>query len=152
LRATPSPLSSAGRIRIRSPDDRAITNEIKAVDDKRFQIILKQPFRTMLFSLASRNIFVQPERIAGTPVGEQFKEVIGSGPYALPSAANSSAAAPTRCAIGSLAGTSNPSGWNGSTWPPPWRRRCAPTGLVTLSYTAMTTGGRNAATGSIRDS
>ena len=59
----------------------AITNEIKAIDDKRFQIILKQPFRTMLFSLASRNIFVQPERIAGTPVGEQFKEVIGSGPY-----------------------------------------------------------------------
>jgi peptide/nickel transport system substrate-binding protein len=47
----------------------AITNEIKAIDDKRFQIILKQPFRTMLFSLASRNIFVQPERIAGTPVG-----------------------------------------------------------------------------------
>jgi peptide/nickel transport system substrate-binding protein len=59
----------------------ALANEIKAVDDKRFQIILKQRFPTMLFSLASRNIFVQPERIANTPVGEQFKEVIGSGPY-----------------------------------------------------------------------
>jgi len=59
----------------------AIANEIKAIDDKRFQIILKQPFRTMLFSLGSRNIFVQPERIARTPVAEQFKEVIGSGPY-----------------------------------------------------------------------
>ncbi len=35
----------------------------------------------MLFSLASRIIFVQPERISSTPVGEQFKEVIGSGPY-----------------------------------------------------------------------
>ena len=58
----------------------AITNVIKAIDEKRFQIVLKQPFRTMLFSLASRNIFVQPERIASTPVGEQFKEVIGSGP------------------------------------------------------------------------
>jgi ABC-type transport system substrate-binding protein len=57
----------------------AITNDIKTIDDKRFQIILKQPFRTMLFSLASRNTFVQPERIASTPVGEQFKEVIGSG-------------------------------------------------------------------------
>ena len=56
-----------------------ITNEIKAIDEKRFRIILKQPFR--MFSLASRNIFVQPERIASTPVGEQFKEVIGSGPY-----------------------------------------------------------------------
>ncbi len=59
----------------------AIANEVKAVDDKRFQIILKQPFRTMLFSLASRNIFVQPERMASTPVAQQFKEVIGSGPY-----------------------------------------------------------------------
>jgi peptide/nickel transport system substrate-binding protein len=59
----------------------AIAVEVKAVDDKRFQIVLKSPFRTMLFSLASRNIFVQPERIASTPVGTQFKEVIGSGPY-----------------------------------------------------------------------
>jgi peptide/nickel transport system substrate-binding protein len=59
----------------------AILNEVKAVDDKRFQIILKQPFRTMLFSLGSRNIFLQPERIASTPASEQFKEVIGSGPY-----------------------------------------------------------------------
>jgi peptide/nickel transport system substrate-binding protein len=58
-----------------------ILNEVKVVDDKRFQIILKQPFRTMLFSLASRNIFVQPERIASIPPTTQFKEVIGSGPY-----------------------------------------------------------------------
>ncbi len=59
----------------------AILNEIRALDDKRFQIVLKQPFRTMLFSLASRNIFIQPERLAAIPPSEQFKEVIGSGPY-----------------------------------------------------------------------
>ena len=59
----------------------AITDEIKAIDDKRFQIILRQPFRTMLFSLGLGNIFVQPERIANVPASEQFKEVIGSGPY-----------------------------------------------------------------------
>lgn len=59
----------------------AILDEVKAADDKRFQIVLKRPFRTMLFSLGSRNIFLQPERIASTPVSEQFKEVIGSGPY-----------------------------------------------------------------------
>jgi peptide/nickel transport system substrate-binding protein len=59
----------------------AVANEVRALDDKRFQISLTKPFRTMLFSLGSRNIFVQPERIANTPVGEQFKEVIGSGPY-----------------------------------------------------------------------
>ena len=58
-----------------------VLGEVKAVDERRFQIILKRPFRTMLFSLGSRNIFVQPERIASTPVSEQFKEVIGSGPY-----------------------------------------------------------------------
>jgi peptide/nickel transport system substrate-binding protein len=59
----------------------ASLNELKAVDDRRFQIILKRPFRTMLFSLGSRNIFVQPEHIAATPVSEQLREVIGSGPY-----------------------------------------------------------------------
>jgi peptide/nickel transport system substrate-binding protein len=58
-----------------------MANEIKAIDDKRFQIILKQPFRTMLSSLGSRNIFVQPERIARTPVAEQIKEVIGRDKY-----------------------------------------------------------------------
>ncbi|HEX3351119.1 MAG TPA: ABC transporter substrate-binding protein, partial [Acetobacteraceae bacterium] len=59
----------------------AITNEVKTLDDKHFAIVLKQPFPTMRFSLASRNIFVQPERLANTPASEQFKEVIGSGPY-----------------------------------------------------------------------
>ena len=59
----------------------AILNEVKVLDDRRFQIILKQPFRTMRFSLASRNIFLQPERIASIPPTTQFKEVIGSGPY-----------------------------------------------------------------------
>jgi peptide/nickel transport system substrate-binding protein len=59
----------------------AILNAVKAIDDKRFEIVLKRPFRTMLFSLGSRNIFVQPERIASIPVTQQFKEVIGSGPY-----------------------------------------------------------------------
>ncbi len=59
----------------------AITDEIKAIDDKRFQIVLRQPFRAMLASLGLGNIFVQPERIASVPASEQFKEVIGSGPY-----------------------------------------------------------------------
>ncbi len=58
-----------------------VLDEVKAVDDRRFQIKLKKPFRTMMFSLASRNIFVQPERLASTPVGQAFKEAIGSGPY-----------------------------------------------------------------------
>ena len=59
----------------------AITHEIKTIDDKRFQIVLTQPFRAMLISLALGSIFVQPERIASVPASEQFKDVIGSGPY-----------------------------------------------------------------------
>jgi peptide/nickel transport system substrate-binding protein len=58
-----------------------ITNEIRALDDKRFQIVLKQPFKQMLFALGARNVFVMPERIVSTPATQQFKEVIGSGPY-----------------------------------------------------------------------
>lgn len=59
----------------------AVLDGVRVLDDRRFQINLKAPFRTMLFSLASRNIFVQPERLASTPASTQFKEVIGSGPY-----------------------------------------------------------------------
>jgi peptide/nickel transport system substrate-binding protein len=58
-----------------------ITAGMKALDDKRFQIELTRPFRQMLFGLASRNTFVMPERIARTPSSQQFKEVVGSGPY-----------------------------------------------------------------------
>lgn len=59
----------------------AVTEAVKPVDDKSFQIKLSKPFRTMLFSLGSRNIFLQPERLASTPASQAFKEVIGSGPY-----------------------------------------------------------------------
>ena len=58
-----------------------ITNEMRALDDRRFRIVLKQPFRQMLFALGARNVFVMPERLANTPATEQFKEVVGSGPY-----------------------------------------------------------------------
>ena len=59
----------------------ALTTEMVAVDDKRFRIVLSRPFRQLLFALAARNVFIMPERIARTPSSQQFKEVIGSGPY-----------------------------------------------------------------------
>ena len=59
----------------------SITNEMSALDDRRFRIVLKRPFRQMLFALGARNVFVMPERIVSTPASEQFKEVVGSGPY-----------------------------------------------------------------------
>ncbi|MBV9251442.1 MAG: ABC transporter substrate-binding protein [Acetobacteraceae bacterium] len=59
----------------------SITNEVKSLDDRRFQIRLKKPFRQMLYALGARNCFMMPERMAKTPASEQIKEYIGSGPY-----------------------------------------------------------------------
>jgi peptide/nickel transport system substrate-binding protein len=57
------------------------TNEIAALDERRWQIRLKRPFRQMLYALGTRNCFVMPERMARTPASEQIKETVGSGPY-----------------------------------------------------------------------
>lgn len=59
----------------------ATANEVAVMDDKRFQIRLKKPFRQMLFGLGARNCFMMPERMAKTPSSEQTKETIGSGPF-----------------------------------------------------------------------
>src|SRR3954452_22702918 len=58
-----------------------VANEIVAVDDRRFQIRLKKPFRQMLYGLGARSCFMMPERMAKTPASEQVKETIGSGPF-----------------------------------------------------------------------
>src|ERR1700761_498345 len=59
----------------------AQTDEMKPLDDKRFQIRLKKRFRQMLYALGSQNCFVMPERMAKTSAAEQIKEFIGSGPF-----------------------------------------------------------------------
>jgi peptide/nickel transport system substrate-binding protein len=59
----------------------AATNEITALDDRRFQMRLKKPFRQMLYGLGARNCFMMPERMAKTPSSEQIKETVGSGPF-----------------------------------------------------------------------
>jgi peptide/nickel transport system substrate-binding protein len=59
----------------------AQTDEMKPLDDKRFQIRLKKRFRQMLYALGSQNCFVMPERMAKTPASEQIKEFVGSGPF-----------------------------------------------------------------------
>ncbi len=58
-----------------------ITDEIAALDDRRFHIRLKRPFRPMLYGLGARQCFMMPERVARTPATEQIKEAIGSGPF-----------------------------------------------------------------------
>jgi len=60
------------------------TQEMKLVDDRTFQIVLKEPFGMMLKALAksaSVPLFVMPKRVAETPVSQQISDTIGSGPF-----------------------------------------------------------------------
>ncbi|MSP30096.1 MAG: ABC transporter substrate-binding protein [Acetobacteraceae bacterium] len=69
-------------------------HEIIPLDDRRFQVRLKKPFRQMLYGLGARSCFMMPERMAQTPSSQQVKETIGSGPFRfLPGEWNSGARA-----------------------------------------------------------
>jgi peptide/nickel transport system substrate-binding protein len=60
------------------------TEEIRALDDRRFQIRLKQKFGPMLDALgkpSSYPCFIFPERFATVDPARPFTEVVGSGPY-----------------------------------------------------------------------
>jgi peptide/nickel transport system substrate-binding protein len=57
--------------------------ELKALDPKTFQIVLKEPTGIVLQALSkpSGNPFIMPKRVAETPASEQIKEFVGSGPF-----------------------------------------------------------------------
>ncbi|MDQ1079759.1 ABC transporter substrate-binding protein [Pseudoroseomonas cervicalis] len=58
--------------------------EIRALDDRRFEIRLQRPFSAMLQALAKASsypCFVYPERFARQPASQPLTEVVGSGPY-----------------------------------------------------------------------
>jgi peptide/nickel transport system substrate-binding protein len=60
------------------------TKAMTAIDDKTFQIVLKEPFGLMLKALAksaSVPLFVMPKRVAETPVSQQISDTTGSGPF-----------------------------------------------------------------------
>jgi len=62
----------------------ALTVEMKALDERSFQISLKQPTNLLLEGLASISgipPFMMPKRLAETPSTQQIKEQIGSGPF-----------------------------------------------------------------------
>ena len=56
-----------------------VTNEVKALDDKRIEFRLKKRFALLPFAL--NDVFVMPERIAKTDAFTQISEYVGSGPY-----------------------------------------------------------------------
>jgi peptide/nickel transport system substrate-binding protein len=61
-----------------------LVTDMKVVDDKTFQIVLKEPTNLVLGALAkigTRTAFMMPKRIAQTPSTQQVKEFIGSGPF-----------------------------------------------------------------------
>jgi peptide/nickel transport system substrate-binding protein len=61
-----------------------VTDSLQEVNDKTFQLLLKEPFGLVVEALAkpSSNVpFILPARVAATPPDEQIKETIGSGPF-----------------------------------------------------------------------
>ncbi|MGI9334253.1 MAG: ABC transporter substrate-binding protein, partial [Gammaproteobacteria bacterium] len=62
----------------------AVTDRLEAVDDKSFNLVLKEPWGLVLASLGkmSSNVpFMMPKRLAETDPFEQVTEQIGSGPF-----------------------------------------------------------------------
>ncbi|TXL77622.1 ABC transporter substrate-binding protein [Vineibacter terrae] len=60
--------------------------EIKAVDPRTVELVLKEPYGLVLESLgkpSSTVPFIMPKRVAETPSNQQIKEFVGSGPFIL---------------------------------------------------------------------
>ncbi|KOF52087.1 MULTISPECIES: ABC transporter substrate-binding protein [unclassified Achromobacter] len=61
-----------------------LVQDMAAVDDRHFRIVLKQPTPLLLEGLSkisSRPAFMMPRRIAETPASQPIGEYIGSGPF-----------------------------------------------------------------------
>ena len=57
-------------------------DEMKAIDDRSFEIRLKKPFAHLAYGLGATSCFIMPERIVGnTDAFTQIKEAVGSGPF-----------------------------------------------------------------------
>jgi peptide/nickel transport system substrate-binding protein len=54
---------------------------MKELDDKRFRIVLNQPFPMLPYALGAQNCFIMPERMARTDAFKQISEYVGSGPF-----------------------------------------------------------------------
>jgi peptide/nickel transport system substrate-binding protein len=54
---------------------------MKALDDRRFEMRLKQPFPLMPLALGANSCFIMPERVALTDAFKQIDDFTGSGPF-----------------------------------------------------------------------
>nr|WP_237182117.1 ABC transporter substrate-binding protein [Roseomonas marmotae] len=61
---------------------KAQAEDIRALDDRRFEIRLKRPFPQMQFALGATACFMMPERVASsTPASVSVSDYTGSGPF-----------------------------------------------------------------------
>jgi peptide/nickel transport system substrate-binding protein len=80
-------VASLQRWTVRDPVGQMLTkvlDHMAALDDQRFEIVLKSPFPLMLAALAKVSggvPFIMPERLAKTPADQQITEMVGSGPF-----------------------------------------------------------------------
>ncbi|WP_316396362.1 ABC transporter substrate-binding protein [Bradyrhizobium sp. 33ap4] len=62
---------------------KALQQELTAVDDRTFKLVLKEPYPKLLYALGKNNTpigFIMPERIAQTDPFKQITDYVGSGP------------------------------------------------------------------------
>ena len=57
-----------------------LLNEMRGIDDRSFDIVLKQPFPLLPMAFCN-NCHMMPERMAKTDAFQQIKEYVGSGPF-----------------------------------------------------------------------
>jgi len=59
----------------------ALLDEMRALDDKTFEIRLKRPYAHLLYGLGGTTCFIRPERLAQTDIGKAITDQTGSGPF-----------------------------------------------------------------------
>lgn len=62
----------------------SVTDDLSALDDRRFRFRLKRPFPRVAAALGKSNssqCFIMPERLARTDPNQQVREAVGSGPF-----------------------------------------------------------------------
>jgi peptide/nickel transport system substrate-binding protein len=55
--------------------------EMRALDDRRFEIRFNKPFALLPYALAYGSAFIMPERMSRTDPYQQITEYVGSGPF-----------------------------------------------------------------------
>jgi len=58
-----------------------LLDEMKALDDGRFEIRLKRPYAHLLYGLGATTCFIRPEHLAQTDINKPITDQTGSGPF-----------------------------------------------------------------------